>query len=91
MPAALLAALADRLPELRPGGIAAGLHLVAWLPPRLTERQVIGAAADRGVAVAGVSPYRLSPSEREGLIFGYSDLAPAAIRRGLALLGDAIS
>jgi GntR family transcriptional regulator/MocR family aminotransferase len=32
---ALLTALARHLPELEPAGIAAGLHLVAWLPQDL--------------------------------------------------------
>ena len=51
---ALLTALAQHLPELEPTGIAAGLHLVAWLPQDLDEATVIAAAAREGVAVAGV-------------------------------------
>jgi GntR family transcriptional regulator/MocR family aminotransferase len=38
---ALLTALAQHLPELEPTGIAAGLHLVAWLPHGLDEATVI--------------------------------------------------
>jgi GntR family transcriptional regulator/MocR family aminotransferase len=87
---ALLGALAARAPRLRPSGIAAGLHLVAWLPPGLDEGEVIAGAARHGVAIAGVSPYRLASSGPGGLIFGYSDLAPGAIRRGVALLAAAI-
>ena len=45
---ALLAALAEHVPELEPAGIAAGLHLVAWLPADLAEAAVIEAAAARG-------------------------------------------
>ncbi len=55
---ALLAALATHLPEVEPAGIAAGLHLVTWLPAELDEAAVIEAAAGEGVAVAGVAPYR---------------------------------
>ena len=44
---ALLTALARYLPELEPTGIAAGLHLVAWLPQDLEEATVIAAAARR--------------------------------------------
>ena len=40
---------------------------------------MIAAAAREGVAVAGVSPYRLSPAPRGGLIFGYSNLNERAI------------
>ena len=88
---ALLAALAQRLPELEPAGIAAGLHLVAWLPPDLDEATVIAAAAHEGVALAGVSPYRLAPATRGGLIFGYSNLTERAITDGITRLARAVS
>jgi GntR family transcriptional regulator/MocR family aminotransferase len=88
---ALLSALARHLPELEPTGIAAGLHLVAWLPPDLDEATVITAAASEGVAVAGVTPHRLSPAPRGGLIFGYSDLNERAIADGITRLARAIS
>jgi len=41
----LLTALRERAPSLAPAGIAAGLHLVAWLPPSLDEATVVAAAA----------------------------------------------
>jgi GntR family transcriptional regulator / MocR family aminotransferase len=88
---ALLAALSQHLPELEPAGIAAGLHLVAWLPEDLEEATVIAAAAREGVAVAGVSPYRLSPALPGGLIFGYSNLTERAIADGVSRLGGAVS
>ncbi len=88
---ALLAALAAHLPDLEPAGIAAGLHLVAWLPADLDEAAVIEAAADEGVAVAGVTPYRLAPAPRGGLIFGYSNLSEHQIADGVARLGRAIA
>jgi GntR family transcriptional regulator / MocR family aminotransferase len=87
----LLTALAQHLPELEPAGIAAGLHLVAWLPRELEEAAVIAAAARQGVAVAGVSPYRLSPAPRGGLIFGYSNLSERAIVDGIMRLARAVS
>jgi GntR family transcriptional regulator/MocR family aminotransferase len=88
---ALLRALARHLPELKPTGIAAGLHLVAWLPRDLDEATVITAAANEGVAVAGVTPHRLSPAPRGGLIFGYSDLNERAIADGITRLARAVS
>ena len=88
---ALLAALARHLPGLEPSGIAAGLHLVAWLPPDLGEAAVVAAAAREGVAVAGVSPYRLSPSPRGGLIFGYSNHNERVIADGITRLARAVS
>src|SRR5258708_36925930 len=71
---ALLTALAQHLPELEPAGIAAGLHLVAWLPRDLEAATAIAAAAGEGRAVAGVSPYRLAPTPPGGLIFGSYNL-----------------
>jgi len=88
---ALLGALARHLPRLDPAGIAAGLHLVAWLPRDLDEATVIAAAAREGVAIAGVSEYHLSPAPRGGLIFGYSDLNERAIADGVARLARAVS
>jgi GntR family transcriptional regulator/MocR family aminotransferase len=88
---ALLAALAQYLPELQPAGIAAGLHLVAWLPPELDETAVIEAAAGEGVAVAGVAPYRLARSQRGGLIFGYSNLSEREIADGVARLARGVA
>ncbi len=88
---ALLAALARHLPELEPAGVAAGLHLVAWLPSDLDEAMVVEAAANERVAVAPVSPYRLSPSSRGGLIFGYSNLDERAIAEGVRRLARAVS
>jgi GntR family transcriptional regulator/MocR family aminotransferase len=88
---ALLAALDEHVPDLEPAGIAAGLHLMAWLPDHLPEHEVIAAAAGEGVAVAGVAPYRIAPSARGGLIFGYSNLSERAIADGVARLGRAIA
>jgi GntR family transcriptional regulator/MocR family aminotransferase len=88
---ALLAALAQHLPEMEPAGIAAGLHLVAWLPRDLSEAAVIEAAAREGVAVAGVSPYRIAAAPRGGVIFGYSNLSERVIADGIARLGRAVA
>jgi GntR family transcriptional regulator/MocR family aminotransferase len=53
------------------------LHLVAYLPDDLDETAVRHAAAERGVAVHGLAPYRLSGAGRPGLIFGYATLERA--------------
>ena len=88
---ALLDALSRHLPELEPAGVAAGLHLVAWLPAALDESAVVAAAARAGVAVAGLAPYWLAPAPRGGLIFGYSDLDERAIADGVARLAGAVA
>jgi GntR family transcriptional regulator / MocR family aminotransferase len=88
---ALLDALHDRLPDLRPAGIAAGLHLVAWLPPDLDEADVVDAAARRGLGVYGVGPYRISSDGPGGLIFGYATLSERMIAEGVAVLAEVIA
>jgi GntR family transcriptional regulator/MocR family aminotransferase len=87
----LLAALREHLPELEPAGIAAGLHLVAYLPDHLDEADVERAAAERGVSVYGLAPYRLEAEGRPGLIFGYATLPERTLSTGVALLAEAIA
>ncbi|MFI6818853.1 PLP-dependent aminotransferase family protein [Nonomuraea sp. NPDC050328] len=85
----LLGALRAHLPELRPAGIAAGQHVVAWLPPGLDEAAVVAAAARRGLGLQGVGAFRLAPGPG-GLIFGYAILGETAITEGVTLLAAAI-
>ncbi|HZZ97289.1 MAG TPA: PLP-dependent aminotransferase family protein [Jatrophihabitantaceae bacterium] len=87
---ALLAALAWRLPALRPAGVSAGMHAVAWLPSELDEVAVIGAADRLGLRVNGVAPYRVSNPGEPGLIFGFATLSEATIGEGIDLLARAI-
>ncbi|WP_127508259.1 PLP-dependent aminotransferase family protein [Actinoplanes solisilvae] len=87
---ALLGALRTHLPELRPAGIAAGQHVVAWLPPDLDEAAVVPAAARHGLGIHAVGEYRISGAGPGGLIFGYAILGEAAIAEGITLLARAI-
>jgi GntR family transcriptional regulator/MocR family aminotransferase len=87
---ALVAALGRRLPDLEIAGAAAGLHLVLWLPDGIEEDAVVAAAAERGVRVAGVGPYRLTTG-RPGLILGYASLGEGALARGVDLFADAMA
>jgi GntR family transcriptional regulator/MocR family aminotransferase len=88
---ALIDALRERLPDLEPAGIAAGLHLIAYLPSDLGEAAVTEAAARRGIAVYGLAPYRISHEGRGGLIFGYATLSEPAIAEGVDVLADAVA
>jgi GntR family transcriptional regulator/MocR family aminotransferase len=87
---ALLAALGRHLPDLRPTGVAAGQHLVAWLPPGLDEEPVERAARRHGLAVFGLRPYRIAGTGPQGLIFGYGSLSERAVEEGVTLLAAAI-
>ncbi|MEV6245078.1 PLP-dependent aminotransferase family protein [Streptomyces sp. NPDC051742] len=71
----LVSVLAERVPEVRVTGIAAGLHAVVELPPG-TERAALAAAARHGVAVEGLASYRhpdaRGPAHPDGLVVGYA-------------------
>jgi GntR family transcriptional regulator / MocR family aminotransferase len=87
----LLGALSARLPDLTPVGVAAGQHVVAWLPPDLDETTVVAAATRHGPRLNGVCPYRLHAGGPGGLIFGYATLTERAIAEGIAILADAVA
>jgi GntR family transcriptional regulator/MocR family aminotransferase len=86
----LLTALRERLPDLEPVGIAAGLHLVAWLPPDLDEAVIVETAARRGLGVHGVGPYRMAAGGAGGLIFGYAALSERTIAEGVGVLATVV-
>jgi GntR family transcriptional regulator/MocR family aminotransferase len=78
------------VPDLVPAGVAAGLHLVAWLPDDQDETSVVDTAAARGLRIAGVTPNRISAEGAGGLIFGYSNLSERAVTEGVAILAAVI-
>lgn len=88
---ALLRALRERLPDLDPAGVSAGLHLVAWLPSDLDETTVVDGAARRGLGVHGLAPYRISGEGDGGLIFGYATLKEHTITEGIDILTAVIN
>jgi GntR family transcriptional regulator/MocR family aminotransferase len=88
---ALIQALRELTPDLEPAGIAAGLHLIAYLPSDLDEATLIAAAARRGIAVEGLGQYRISSDGRGALLFGYATLSERAIVEGVAILAEAIA
>lgn len=87
----LMEALARQAPELRPIGVSAGLHVMAWLPPDIPEQAITAAALRRGLGIYGLRPYWAAGTGREGLVFGYGGLSETTIREGVDLLADAIA
>ncbi|MGV9843126.1 MocR-like pyridoxine biosynthesis transcription factor PdxR [Streptomyces fungicidicus] len=70
----LAGALADRAPDVRVTGIAAGLHAVLQLPPG-TEQSVVQAATWQNLAVHGLSRYRhpaAGGTVGDALVVGYA-------------------
>ncbi|MFI1866344.1 MocR-like pyridoxine biosynthesis transcription factor PdxR [Streptomyces jumonjinensis] len=75
----LVAALAERAPDVRVTGIAAGLHAVVELPPG-AEGSVVQAASWQGLAVEGLSRFRHpdTPPGRDALVVGYAGPSDSA-------------
>ena len=89
--AALVQALraeADGLVEVEPS--PAGLHLVAWLPEGLDDKQVAREAATRGIQTRPLSGFYSDRPTRGGLELGYAAFNAAKLRRGAARLTEAI-
>ena len=92
----LLAALARHLPALRPVGAAAGLHILAWLPPELDPETIVVAAATAGIGIGSLAPgsavgATATPGTPGGLVFGYGVIGEGAIDDGLARLAAVIA
>jgi GntR family transcriptional regulator/MocR family aminotransferase len=84
---ALLGALRRHLPELRPVGASAGLHLVAWLPDDVEEAVLVERAAAVGVGITGITPYHFADRGGPGgLLFGYGMVNEAQIDEGIRLV-----
>lgn len=87
----LLDALARHVPELRPVGASAGLHVLAWLPPDVDEARLVSEARRRGVGVDAVGTYRIAGPGPAGLIFGYAHVPDAAIDDGVRRIAAALA
>ena len=85
----LVEALARWLPEARPQGVAAGLHVVVHLPAGHDDRALAAAAAAAGIAFAPLSDHRMRPAG-PALILGYGRIADAAIVAGVRELAFAV-
>jgi GntR family transcriptional regulator/MocR family aminotransferase len=83
--AALLAALAQRLPELSVRDAPpAGLFILA--EGAFDEARVVERAAAAGVGIEPLGLHRFEPGGPRGLVLGYGALAEPALERAVALL-----
>jgi GntR family transcriptional regulator/MocR family aminotransferase len=89
---ALVDALQRVLPEVVPGGVAAGLHVLVTLPDGVDEVAVAERALAAGVRVYPLAGYRAGrrSSAPPGLVLGYGSLQPEEAERGVALLAGAL-
>ena len=61
------------------------------LPDGHAEAQVVAGCAERSVRVYGLSRYRSDgATEPPELLLGFGNLTEAAIRRGVAVLGEVL-
>jgi GntR family transcriptional regulator/MocR family aminotransferase len=85
----LVAALARCLPEARVHGVAAGLHLLLYLPDRDLSA-VVEQAASGGTTLAELAWYRLRPGP-SALVLGYGNLTDSAIEPAVRALAAAVA
>ncbi|HKG90944.1 MAG TPA: PLP-dependent aminotransferase family protein, partial [Gemmatimonadaceae bacterium] len=89
--AALLAALDERLRgAVRAGPAAAGMHLVAWLPPGADDRAASRAALDAGVEAPPLSIYCRERPRPSALLLGYAATPAEEIPRAVERLAAAL-
>ncbi|MFF0433455.1 PLP-dependent aminotransferase family protein [Streptomyces sp. NPDC004327] len=89
---ALVAALARHFPGTRVSGIAAGLHIIARVPPRYGPTERFLALADAaGVALRPLEEYGTERPDDGAvrLVLGYAHLPETEIARGVALVAGA--
>jgi GntR family transcriptional regulator / MocR family aminotransferase len=74
--------------ELAPD--AAGLHMVGWLPPRVSSTAAEVAARREGVDVSPLSRFSAVRPRRGALLLGYAAFGDRAIRDGVRRLARAL-
>ncbi|GHO70253.1 GntR family transcriptional regulator [Ktedonobacter sp. SOSP1-52] len=58
----------------------AGIHLVAWLPEGVSADSVVELATKQGLRILPVSRFSMRPLKRDGLVLGFANATPEALR-----------
>ncbi len=69
----------------------AGMHVVGWLPPAISDIVASAKAAQHGVEAAPLSAYSTKPLGRGGLALGYTAVNARQIKDGVRRLSQALS
>ncbi len=88
---ALVAALAAHVPDLRVGGVAAGLSVALYLPAGSDDREIERSASDAGIRVQALSRYAIEDRGDRGLIIGYGRMHETAIEPAIGTLSRVIA
>jgi GntR family transcriptional regulator/MocR family aminotransferase len=87
----IVSALAGHLPGCRVLGVAAGLHLLLYLPQGTDADTVVSRAAAAGVRVANLDTYRFDSARGgPGVVLGYGNLADHQVRDAVTRLASAV-
>jgi GntR family transcriptional regulator/MocR family aminotransferase len=86
---ALVAAVADELPDATVGGIAAGLHAAVALSPGHDEAGILAAARAERIELVGLG--ELTTGRPPTLLLGYAQMSEPAIRAGVGELARVIT
>lgn len=92
---ALVAAVAEHLEGASITGLEAGHHALLRLPAGVDEERVVAHAAAEGIAVRGLSDYRVTPDDEASrdplppaLVIGFGNVTTRQIREGIGVLGE---
>jgi GntR family transcriptional regulator/MocR family aminotransferase len=88
---AILGAIARYLPELRPVGASAGLHVLVWLPDDVDEAALVREASAAGIGLEGAASSGTVPNPRAGIIFGYGSADERTIDEGVRRLAAVLA
>jgi GntR family transcriptional regulator/MocR family aminotransferase len=85
----------DRLSHEVPGLIRtaadpAGMSLVGWLPPEVSDLYVAESLADAGIYAPPLSYFAMTPQPTGALLLGYTGFAPSVIRSSSKQLGRTV-
>jgi len=90
--AVLLETLERKLPDAEISGIAAGLHVLVWLPPGVDEQRAAARARGTGVGVHELHRHCTTVAARPAaFVVGFALPRESELRKGAHLLADAVT
>lgn len=76
---------------LRPIPSLYGMHVAAWTQPGVDPEAAVRALSARAIEIHTLTRYRLRPSPRAGLVFGYGAVDLPEIEYGMAALKELLA